>query len=263
MEATGSGNSPFSFTTVYANIFGGVASGDIIQYFVVAQDLAGVANVAINSGTFAAAPTGVALTAAAFPLTGTINQYTLKTVAFTVDVTVGAAGTYTSHTRAGGLFAAINSGGLTANINAVILDATLPEDGTNALHTIDYGCTGGPYTLTIKPAAGVAVNITGSSSLGLIKLNGSDHVIFDGLNTGGSSLSITNTNTSTSSAGIWLSIWRAMAGRPACASAGVCPSACRPAKRCRVVKVAFSNWATNSRCAAGLPPAPAATDCWA
>ena len=204
VEATGSGNSPFSFTTVYANIFGGVASGDIIQYFVVAQDLAGVANVAINSGTFAAAPTGVALTAAAFPLTGTINQYTLKTVAFTVDVTVGAAGTYTSLTRAGGLFAAINSGGLTANINAVILDATLTEDGTNALHTIDYGCTGGPYTLTIKPAAGVAVNITGSSSSALIKLNGGDHVIFDGLNTGGSSLSITNTNTGTSSAVIWL-----------------------------------------------------------
>ncbi len=204
VEATGASGSPFSFTTVYANIFGAVAPGNIIQYFVVAQDLAGAANVTVNSGTFAATPTGVALTAAAFPLTGTINQYTLKTVAFNIDVTVGAAGTYTSLTSAGGLFAAINSGGLTANINAVILDATLTEDGANPLHTIDYGCTGGPYTLTIKPAAGVAVNITGSSSSALIKLNGSDHVIFDGLNTGGSSLSITNTNTGTSSAVIWL-----------------------------------------------------------
>jgi hypothetical protein len=204
VEATGAGGSPFSFTTVYANIFGGVASGDIIQYFVIAQDIAGTANVTVNSGTFAAAPTSVALTAAAFPLTGTINQYTLKTGAFTADVTIGAAGTYTSLTKAGGLFAAINAGGLTANINAVILDATLNEDGTNALNAIDYGCTGGPYTLTIKPAAGVAVAITGSSSAALIKLNGADYVTFNGLNTGGSSLSITNTNTGISSAVIWL-----------------------------------------------------------
>lgn len=204
VEATGIGGSPFSFTTVYANVFGGVASGDIIQYFVVAQDLAANTNVTVSNGTFTAAPLNVALTAVAFPLTGSINQYTLNTGAFTTDVTIGAAGTFTSLTRAGGLFAAINAGGITTNVNAVILDATVTEDGANALNAIDYGCTGGPYTLTIKPAAGVAATLTGSSASALIKLNGADYVTINGLNTGGSSLTITNTNTGTTSAVIWL-----------------------------------------------------------
>src|SRR5262249_5627712 len=67
-EANGS-SSPFDFTIAYSRIFGGsVATGDTIQYLVVAQDLARVApNVGINSGVFAAQPASVALSAAAFP----------------------------------------------------------------------------------------------------------------------------------------------------------------------------------------------------
>ncbi|MBI5402234.1 MAG: right-handed parallel beta-helix repeat-containing protein [Ignavibacteriae bacterium] len=68
--------SPFDFTIDYSIIYGGsVALNDYIQYFIVAQDLFTTPNVSINSGTFAAAPTSVNLTSAAFPLTGTINQY--------------------------------------------------------------------------------------------------------------------------------------------------------------------------------------------
>jgi hypothetical protein len=56
-------------------MFGGApTTGDMIQYFVVAQDLAGTPNVGINSGTFAATPPSVALAAAQAPIGGTINQ---------------------------------------------------------------------------------------------------------------------------------------------------------------------------------------------
>ena len=96
---------PFSFTLNLELVSGGVAAGDIIQYFVVAQDVAAAVYVGINNGTFAAAPVSVALTAAAFPLTGTINSYTIPTGGLSGTVTIGAAGTYTSITGAGGLFA--------------------------------------------------------------------------------------------------------------------------------------------------------------
>lgn len=74
-EAT-NGVSPFDFTIDYSLIYGGsVVLGDIVQYFVVAQDLFATPNVNLYSGTFAATPTSVDLTSAAFPIAGTINQY--------------------------------------------------------------------------------------------------------------------------------------------------------------------------------------------
>ena len=43
MEATGVGGSPFSFTTNYSLLFGGVpVLTDVIQYFVTAQDIANI-----------------------------------------------------------------------------------------------------------------------------------------------------------------------------------------------------------------------------
>ncbi|MBK9464145.1 MAG: HYR domain-containing protein [Chitinophagaceae bacterium] len=191
-EATNA-SSPFNFTLNLGLINGGVATGDVIQYFVVAQDLNGTPNVAINSGTFAVAPTSVALTAAAFPIGGTINSYSILSGGISGTVTVGAAGTYTSLTGAGGLFATLNAGGLTGNLNVTLLDVTQTENGVTALNSISYGC-GGPFTLTITPASGVAVTITGSNTNAILKLNGADNVTIDGLNTGGSSLFVTNTN---------------------------------------------------------------------
>ena len=198
VEATNAA-SPFSFTTNYALLQSAVTGGDVIQYFVVAQDLAATPNISINSGIFAATPSSVALTAAQFPLTGTINSYTVTGGGIGTDVTIGAAGTYPTLTGVGGLFAALNTGGLTANINATILDASITETGTNALNAINYGCTG-TYTLTIKPATGVTATLTGTVSSGaLLKLNGADNVTIDGSNSGGTDRSLTITNTSTTS----------------------------------------------------------------
>lgn len=90
-ESTGS--SPFSFTIDYSllNGGGGVIIGDVVQYFVVAQDLSSSVNVGINNGVFAATPVSVALTSAAFPIGGTINSYMIIGAPLAGDYTVGVA----------------------------------------------------------------------------------------------------------------------------------------------------------------------------
>ncbi|HMC99073.1 MAG TPA: hypothetical protein VKH37_02940, partial [Ferruginibacter sp.] len=198
VEATGGGGSPFSFTTNYSLLNGGApVVGTTIQYFVVAQDLAGTPNVAINSGTFAATPTSVALTAAAFPLTGTINSYNVVVPGLSGTVTIGAAGNYTSITGATGLFNAINTGGLSGNVTANIIDASVTETGATALNAVSYtGCAGGPFTILIKP--NTTATLTGAVASGaLIKINGATNVTIDGSNSGGTDRSLTITNTST------------------------------------------------------------------
>ncbi len=201
VESTSS-SSPFSFTIDGSLLQSAMAAGDVIQYFVVVQDNASSPNVGINSGTFTSAPASVALTSASFPLTGTINSYNIGN-AIPTSVTIGATGTYASITGTGGLFAAINAGGLSGNTVANIIDASVTETGAVALNQISYGCTPNA-TLTIKPQT--TATLTGSSTTALITLNGADFITIDGSNNGTTSrnLTITNTSTGTSSAVIWL-----------------------------------------------------------
>lgn len=199
-EATNS-SSPFSFTIDYSLIFGGVASGDVIQYFVVAQDIVDpTPYVGINAGNFAATPTSVALTSAAFPIGGTINSYSIL-AGLSGTKTIGAAGDYTSITGAGGLFSDVNAKGLAGNLVVRINDASVTETGAVSLNSILYGCASS-YTLTIRPNDGVAAVLSGSVAGPLINLNGADQVIFDGINSGGSSLTISNTSTASTASTI-------------------------------------------------------------
>lgn len=211
VEATGAGGSPFSFTTDFTLLFGGggATTGDVIQYFVVAEDNAGTPNVSINNGTFAANPASVALTAAAFPIGGTINSYTFVAAGLTGTVTVGAAGTYPTLTGTGGLFEAINTNGMSGALTANILDASITEPGTVALNGINYnGCAAGPYTVLIKPDAGVSSVLTGAVGTGaVIKLNGADYVTIDGSNNGTNTRNLTIQNTTATTSGnavVWL-----------------------------------------------------------
>ena len=204
VEATGSGGSPFSFTTNFSLVNGGVALGEVIQYFVVAQDQSTTPNVSINSGTFALQPATVALTGSAFPIGGTVNNYSIFTTGVSGSITIGTGGTYTSLTKAGGLFEAINASGMTGNVTATIISSSVSEDGANALNAINYACSG-PYNLTIKPGAGVTCNLSGINPNSLIKLNGADNVIINGSNSGGTTRDLTITNTySGTAAVIWL-----------------------------------------------------------
>jgi len=208
--------SPFMFTTNYSLLFGGagVTSGDSVKYFVVAQDLAPGINIALNNGTFTSPPTSVVLAAGNFPITGAVNGYKITPPGLSGTVTIGASGTYTSLTGAGGLFSELNTKGMSNNLLVQIVDASLSENGTNMLEPILYNtCDGGPYTLTIKPT--VQTTVTGNSAGAVIRLNGADGVIIDGsigatTNTvcppvsANRDMTIVNTNTSTSSAVIWL-----------------------------------------------------------
>jgi len=193
-EATNAIN-PFSLTLDLSLIFGGVAFGDNVQYFVIAQDLAPVPNVAINSGSFNSTPSSVALTGIAFPIGGTINSFNFVSAIPGGVVTIGAAGTYSSLSGPLGLFADINTRGINGNLTANIIDASVTETGANSLNQMSYGC-GGPFTLTIKPNA-AGTTLTGSlASAALIKIK-SSNVIIDGSSNGTSSRDLTITNTST------------------------------------------------------------------
>lgn len=203
VEAVNASN-PYILPINYSLIFGGVASGDTIQYFVVAQDIVTpTPNIAINNGIFSTAPASVALAVSSFPVTGTINKYRIQS-GITGAVTVGTGGTYPTLTGTGGLFESINNSGLSGNVTATIL-GNITENGAVALNSISYGCAS-HYTLTIKPAPSTTPVLSGSSAGAIIKLNGADYVTIDGSNSGTTSrdLTVSNTNTGTSSAVIWL-----------------------------------------------------------
>ena len=175
-EANGSA-SPFDFTIDYSILFGGTASvGDTIQYFVVAQDSFTTPNVGCNSGFFASQPSSVALTGAAFPISGTIQAYSLVTATtYAGSYNVGVGQPFTTLTGAGGFFAAINSGVVIGNVTANIVTDITTEDGSNALNAwSEEGGSG--FTMTIQPSgAARAVSGTNASSA-LIKLNGASRV---------------------------------------------------------------------------------------
>src|SRR5204862_5139908 len=128
VEASGAGGSPFSLTIDYSLLnAGSVVVGDTVQYFVVAQDTATPVNVGINSGTFAATPASVALTATAFPIGGSIYSYQLQgSISGTFDV--GTGRTYTTITAA---VTDLNSTVIVGPVTFLLYDAsntTSPEN---------------------------------------------------------------------------------------------------------------------------------------
>ncbi len=190
-------SSPFNFTIDYSLLNPPLLAGDTIQYFVVAQDNATTPNVNTSGGTFATAPTSVALSAANFPLTGNIREYrVLSPIAATV--TVGTGGTYPSLTGTGGLFAAINDGIMTQNVRAEILSNTTESAANELLEFTEEGAGG--YRLTIAPAAATVDSIKGNFAGALIRLNQADRVTIDGSFAGsGRYLVFSNSNTGTTS----------------------------------------------------------------
>ncbi|MBP7868048.1 MAG: VCBS repeat-containing protein [Acidobacteria bacterium] len=77
-----------------------------------------------------------------------------------------------------------------------LLDTSYPGETIPIAINANAGASS-TNALTIRPAAGVAVVIEGNPAAnGLIYLNGADWVIFDGVNSGGSSLLLRSTNVS-------------------------------------------------------------------
>jgi Peptidase family C25 len=188
--------SVYPFTIDYS-LVGGVTAGDVIDYFVIAQDNAG--NVASNPGGVVATNVNTVTTPPAVP-----NSYMIV-AAFASSVNVGASEAITSLTNPGGLFAQMNSAVLTSNVTINLTSDLTGETGSIALNQwTEEGA--GNYTVTLKPS-GVARSITSTATaVSVIKINDADRFTIDGSLSGGTdrSLSITNINTAASTAVIWV-----------------------------------------------------------
>lgn len=195
--------SPFDYTIDYSLLFsGGVVAGDVIQYFVTAQDLNATPRIGLNNGGFTTQPASVNLAAANFPLNNTINQYTIVGNTYSGVIPVGPTEAITSLTNAGGIFNLINTGAVKGNVTISITGDLTAETGTNALN--QWAETDGSnFTVTIAPSAAVNRTISGSNlTLSLIRLDGADRVNIDGRFGGaGSFLTFRNTSNATPTIG--------------------------------------------------------------
>ncbi len=106
---------------------------------------------------------------------------------------VGTGQTYTSLTRAGGFFAAVNANGLSGNVTVKIVSDILTENAANSLNQWTETGVGG-YTITITSSAATLRTIAGSTAKPLINFNGADRVTIDG-RFGGSGMYLTFRNT--------------------------------------------------------------------
>ncbi|HEX2922121.1 MAG TPA: hypothetical protein VHO50_13240 [Bacteroidales bacterium] len=172
--------------TVDHSLIGGVAQGDVIYYFVAAQDQA--YNVASNPAGVVATDVNTITTPPASP-----SSYIIP-MDFSGTRTVGTGGDYPSLTNPGGLFEQLSAGNIIGNLTVNIISDLTSETGTIPLRAWNEG-PGGPFTVTINPIG--ARTVSGSSATtGLIYLNGAKNFIIDGLNSGGNSLIISNTHAS-------------------------------------------------------------------
>jgi hypothetical protein len=200
VESTSS-TSPFAFSLNMNLLNGGsINPGDLIQYFVVAQD-AGVfvpspPNVGISGGgSFAATPSSVALSSAAFPVTGALNVFAILPCEGTV--TVGTGGNYQSFTLSGnlsdgtaGIFQAINAAALTGNLTVNVISDINIENGAVALNQ-----NAGVFNVRIQADGTTTRNISGSAATGLFRMDGADNVRFTGGSGANRYLRFTNTAT--------------------------------------------------------------------
>lgn len=185
------GSTEFTFTIDNSLINGGISAGDVIQYFIIAQDEAGV--VGTSSGTFATSPNSTDLTSTNFPITGVSTSYNIA-VAFSGTYQVGVGQTYTNLTGTDGIFNAINNNVVTGNLIIEIV-SDIDEPGAVALNQqAEEGGSG--FTITIKPSGAPRIltfNKTGSC----IIINQADRVTIDGLLNGQNALTVRNISTAT------------------------------------------------------------------
>ena len=204
VEASNS-SSPFNFTIDYSILYnsaggaGSVVAGNVIQYFVVAQDQATTPNLTVKPVTGSAGTTVANITTAptspgSYAITGAIGG--------TYIIGTSSDAYFPTLTGTGGLFDAINNAtSISGNITATI-KSDITEPGTIALNQWT-----GSNTLTIQPDQTSAVLRTLSSSsvassTPMIKINGADNVTIDGNISGtGKYLTFRNTNATAANTG--------------------------------------------------------------
>ncbi|MDH7515085.1 MAG: BNR-repeat neuraminidase N-terminal domain-containing protein [Bacteroidota bacterium] len=154
---------------------GGVATYDVVYYYIVAQDMAPTPNVGASpsagAGGFSANPPACA--------TPPTNPYSYAILGF-ISGTVSVPGTYSSLTGAGGLFDIINKSYVTGDIT-VNITSNLTEDGTYGLNHLRTIPPDAAYRVTIQPDAATERLISGNvTANGMIRITGADRVMIDG-----------------------------------------------------------------------------------
>ncbi len=197
----------FGGGNTYTFTFGNTANtGDVVSYYIVAQDLAPTPNVGSNpspgASGFSANPP-----AASTPPT-TPNVYTVTGI-LSGSYTVGVGGNYSTITEA---VADYNSKCLGGAVVFNLIDASYIGE-TFPITINANSAASAVNTLTIKTTL-AGTSISGSNANALFILNGADYVTIDGsisntpntvcpVSVASRDLTITNTNTGTSSAVIW------------------------------------------------------------
>lgn len=212
----------WTFTVDHSLLSGGAANaGDIIQYFLIAQDQ----SVALGHPNISSYPTGVVATDVNSVTTppASTNSYIIGSTN-SGTVTVGSGGNFTSLTNPGGLFDQINAGELTGNLTVNIISDLTVETGAKALN--EWANNGGIYTVTINPVgnrtiSGATFNGGTANLIGFVGVTG---LTLDGINDGSSSLTINQTGQYLSGATVDL----------------------KGASNNTITNVSINNWASNS-----------------
>ena len=166
---------------------GGVVIGDIISYYIVAQDLNGVPNVNCSPTAGASGLTSNPPAAATPPTTP--NSYSIVG-SLCGTYNVGAGQTYTTITAA---LADLANKEVTCPVIFQLTDNTYTE--TLPLIVNPFTGANSTNTVTLRPAAGKTPVISGSSASGVIVLMGCNYFVIDGSNSGGTDKSLTWENT--------------------------------------------------------------------
>ncbi|MEO7309751.1 MAG: T9SS type A sorting domain-containing protein [Chitinophagaceae bacterium] len=129
---------------------------------------------------------------------GANYSYTVNAGANPVTVNASGGTPTADYGDLKGAFDAINAGTHTGTIT-VLINANTTEVATAALNASGTGAAS--YTVvTVNPAGGGARTVSGAlTGLPLLDLNGADNVTINGLNTGGNSLTLSNTSSGSSS----------------------------------------------------------------
>ena len=183
--ASGNGNNGTWTFTIDNTLMGGVAAGDVINYYVIVQDLNGT--IVSNTAGVVATDVNTVTTPPATPYSYVIQA------SFAGTVNVGTGQPFTSLTNTGGLFEQLNNNVLVGNLIVNITSDLTAETGTVALNQLVEDVNGN-YTVTIQADAATNRTISGSYGGGLIRFNGADRITIDG-RFGGSGQYLTFANT--------------------------------------------------------------------
>jgi hypothetical protein len=195
----------WSFTILASDLT--PAPGDVIQYYIVAQDQATTPNLWYNPVGPSDPVHADVLTQLAPP--SAPNHYEIApSLAGTYYVPNDPGGApdrvYASLTRAGGFFAALESLPVSGNVALIVNGDVLDEDGTHVLQAWEEAGAGG-HTLTIRPDGATSRVLAGTAvadGAPLIDVSGAQRVVIDGRYEGdGTYLTLRHTNPSAASTG--------------------------------------------------------------